>query len=1045
MSSEEEFLTKEQIEEILDVFHIPFNTFKVVVDCINEEIRVKARSFLEEVKIYPDIFLEYKEHLRNKFHSSLIEPGAPIGAITSDAIGQQATQALLNTFHSVGTAKSGGPDGIKENIGISSKRKILYSIIHFKNAMMNYADVMKLNKIFTGIPLSKLFISNSKPESVILKIYDHIKNNPYATNISYEEKKSIFLSDKYWWYCGVRLDDIYQYGNDIERTCLRLKFDVQKLYEFKLTTYKIAEFINKWIFKIAIPKKSQAKASDKREYIVQKIYCVPSPTHIGIIDLFIKSQMNNDDHLCISLIHSNEFDDMIISGIEGIKIFYAVNTSVTRLIRDVEETNRFDEENGKNGMWLYLNDNRFNGIPYLRLLNILDKAAIKYELPYFNTPNSYKDNFTDLPFEFFSHKCIPDLRTKLKIKAYLYDDMISHDPSSYLVSNSYENGNIEWSLMFQGYSDIQQYGSIIVEKEFYNVQQVSSFISKFNNSINKEVMKILFPNATWIEQSYSIVSNSTSILCFPIKDNGRTYYVNYLACQKKKVLCENKYYTYKKLKEGFDVCFYPFSTSKNYEGILCPKKFKDIPELLKILDMIDNRITFDHFKKMFNITDSSFDNFFGNFISEQIYRIVNFQCGDMYVNYYIFKMKFIEYDINVNLDYLNSHFSVSSLDAMLDNQFSIPYKFANKDGINLSDSLRKYRVLNTEILKDKPEARIFIKSKMFLTDKFDFIGKEHREIRLKYTRALKKDMSKNEKENLLHKLIPHGTVLTKDMFNEILDMEKLNPLQRLNLYIKQRTSEEDLNYVYAETSGSNFNEINKNELVLKNKTISNDFHQVYHSLGLEGLRNLLTYDIINAINGSGYIAVEYMNFSSNVTTHNGINQMTSEGITCQDRGFLDLMTFDNAYKYIHIASTLGKEQDTSSTSSCIFLGKLINLGTGYTKIKVDKTKMINNKVNEGISEGFLKYVGVSKLVGKMVLSEMESEEIQVPNIVPFKFNKKVKWIYDNFIKKDMIFFVKNSIEKFKSLKLEEHKIILFKDEDNYDHMLLKNIHSNRGF
>lgn len=949
------YLTREQINEIVEGFMLQVNTLGIVIESVDNEVRNLATMYLEYVKIYDGMFEKYRDHVWKKYEFALIDAGTPIGANASDAIGQQATQALLNTFHSVGTAKSGGPDGIKENIGISPNRKVVYTVIHMRNGTLSYSDVMKMKNEFIGIPISKLLLS--PPVSVYVDIRQELAANPFIESLSKSEKLAIMKSERSWWYSLVNFEgffDIVQ-SKISRRQCIRLTLDVQKLYEFKLLTTYIANFLNTWKFEITIPKRS-GKSSNKRETADEFVFAIPSPTNIGVIDIFMKCYDDSKDHLLISLIHSEEFKNIMISGIEGITNFYAVSTNVVRLIREIEVTNRFDEEKGIKGTWLYLEDNRFNGIPYFRLLNILDKAGIKYEVPCFNTKESYKKKHTDLPFEFISHKSVPELRTRMKLRAYLFGSMTNHKIPSF---------------------------------------QMPSY-------------------------------NSTGVIGL------------------NKVNCVNDHYVSEKIGEGFDIALYPFSQSNNLDGILSTKKFANKTLLVQQIVSMEQKMTLENFFKLFSIRDDDYVRYFKEPNSQ--FKIINFEIEDpngRYISYYMFQIKYIDYQINTNLDYINSRYTTQSLDSILFLQFGIPYDIANQvtnqGSVSLPDSLRQYKIYDVEKI-DKPERRILLKTKMFETDKYDYLNKPHRKVLLKYYKDVDKDMFKSEKIDLLNKLLKEHAG-SEDVMDEkekeaIIDDEKLKPLDRLNAYLKERTDDSDNTYVYAETSGTNFAELLINKKVFAPKLICNHFHQVYRKLGLEGLRNILNYDMVSMINSSGYISVEYMNFLSNVTTHNGINPMTSEGISCQKRDFLSMITYDNAPKYTHAAALLAEDQYTYSTSACIFLGKLFKAGSGFVTLSIDKSKLNVVTRKEGISEGFLKLTGSAKPIGGGVLTDENEDPIVIPKLVTNKF-PQVKWVLDNFIQRDILFYIQQDIDRTKSQTLTFYRRIDCSQIDDMSYLITK--------
>lgn len=925
------YMSLKQLNELADEFQIPFNGIDIVLTSYNKQLKHLTIVLFEDVRIYLHNFKKFKKKLSNTFKSSLIEPGTPIGAITSDAIGQQATQALLNTFHSVGTAKSGGPDGIKENITLSANRKILYSILHMRNGKMTFNEMMDMKRKFIGISIASLLLS--PPESTVVNIREEFNNNPF-NNISIEDKKKIFTSNSSWWYSLYGFEGVFDLNQQVPsiRTCLRLKFDIQKLYEYKITTRTIASFINKWKFQFVIPKRL-SKSSNKREVEDHFVLAIPSPTHIGIVDIFTKNFSDVEDHLLISLIHGKEFENLLISGIDGISNFYAVSTPVTRLIRDVSKTSRFDEENGIKGMWVYLENNRFTGIPYSRLLTLLNNANIKYQIPYFNNSDSYLEKSTDLPFEFISHKSVPELKNNFMLRGYLFANMIEHQIPGYNMT-------------------------------------------------------------TFVNGIPSIVRVTETI----------------------------DHYTYKKINEGFEISLYPYSQAATFDGPISTKKFNSKDDLVSFISTMEYRLTYAAFTNLFHNNTNQFEDYFKKPNSQ--FKIIAFEIdGEVngkYIIYYLFQMRYIDYQINTNLDYINSRYVTQSLDSMLNAHFYIPYDIANQNGISLPNTLRQYRIRDVQKI-EPPEKKILIKSKMFLTDRYDFMGQPFRKIIVDYIRNVPNDATDNEKINIIKKLgNKYNEDLTKDDIKSIMSNKELKPADRLFNYIMQRNSPDNMNYIYAETTGCNYLQTVINPLIAGHKTICNHFRQVYEVAGLEGLKNCQNNDLIGMINSSGYIAVEYMNFLTNVTTFNGLNPMTSQGILCQERDWLAMTTFDSAAKYIKTAALLGKEQSTHSTSTCIFLGKPFEMGTGFVKVKIDKSKFNISNRQIGISEAFLKLSGIAKPIGDL-FNDTSETPLHIPKMVPGKF-PSVNWVYKNFIERDIIFYIKQGINEFKSSKLQFFEI-----------------------
>lgn len=897
-------LTLEEKERICEEFMIPYNGIDIVLENANKEIRKIAMDNLEDIMIYPEIVDEFREHLSKKFQQCLIEAKTPIGAITSDAIGQQSMQAVLNTFHNVGTVKSGGPEGIKENISISKERKIVYSEVHFKNSKLTYKDVMAMKSKFIGATITSLL---AKPaESKIINIVEELRYN-VVTITDEDTRKRIMLSDRSWWYIFHNhiLQHVYNQsvpGSDV-RKCLRLTFDKQKLYEFNLTIPQIAEFVNKWVFKITHPKsqKEQGSSSTTRKTSIQPILAIPSPTAIGIIDIYVKSYTPEADHFLISLLHEKEFDKMIISGIEGITNFYAVSGNVVRLLRDVSSTTKEDEEKGKRGMWVYLTDNQFIGIPYQRMVDYIEAAGLPYEEPSYGTPLKTPDGitYTSSPIEYSSSKLIPELRKEFSIRAYLYGNMTEHKLPTYSLPVIY-NG--------------------IITKE-------------------KQIIE-----------------------------------------------CKNDHYTYRELKRGKEVVLFQHSESKEkHNGIpIFKNKLKNKHALVKMMESYENRITQKKLMDGFFPDQQNSDlakQYMQIFLTETTSPLfIGFELEENndhpYVYFYMIQHRYIDYRITVNLDYVNSRFVTQSLDSVLISQFSVPFNLSYPEGgVMLPDTFRHYRVFDV-VREEEPLKRILIKSKMFLTDKYDYLGDPEREEKLK----------------------------GKDT--------KLKPKDRLIKYLKDNAEEKHGTYVYAETTGTNLPKLLTMKVVEGSKTFCNHYHQTWGCLGLEAMRRLLTYDMVSMINSSGYISVSYINIETNVITHNGANPMTSAGISCQKRSVYDMVTFDNAGAYILNAATIGKEQGASTTSTCIFLGKRFEVGTGSVEVRINRARVVISNRKNGISEGFLRLTGMTHYTDNLFLPDSSDAPIIIPEVQVGKF-PRVSWMIDRYVNKDLVYYMQNGIDQDK--------------------------------
>ena len=198
-------MTTDEIEKICNKICVPYPGNKKVIDRINTCYRQRARTQLSKIKLYDCMIPVYEQMIINSFLISLYDPGYPIGPVVSDAIGQQAMQALLNTFHQAGANKSGGSDGIKEIIGISKNRKVLYSEAHFRNKNLTMKDVMIMKKNFMKMSIDDLSISILPLK---INIPDHIiSEDRFPTSM--EEGISMYENGIFWWYVFLNTENLY--------------------------------------------------------------------------------------------------------------------------------------------------------------------------------------------------------------------------------------------------------------------------------------------------------------------------------------------------------------------------------------------------------------------------------------------------------------------------------------------------------------------------------------------------------------------------------------------------------------------------------------------------------------------------------------------------------------------------------------------------------------------------------------------------------------------------------------------------------------------
>jgi hypothetical protein len=822
-------LSLEQKLSICNEFKQPFNGFKD--NNYYNNIKEIVLEQLDDVEVYD--FEQYKEHLIKKFKSSLIEPRLPLGVIASDAIAQQSMQSVLDSFHSVGSAVTRGPSYLREIIGILPNRENLYTRIGFNNPYLTYTDVMKLCHQFISISISFL-----------------LKENPYTYNIniheivSYRNKeinKSLIdeLNNKKlpWWYIyHDGIGQIYDYSNQksYNRTCIRLKFDVQKLYEYQITLSDISAFLRTFIFKIALPKDSTT--SKNRTYLETSCIIINSPTDIGIIDVFYKNTSRENDFYLNCLLHGNDFNNMYYSGFNNIKNFFAISTNITRFLSCLSKTTEDDNNNGNYGTWLYINNNRFTTLPLCRIIKLIKESGLSFDFPSYGKPLSFNYNgediiYTDINFEYHSHKLIKELRNKLKIRAFLLNNYRIEDNMSYTMNNQ------------------------------------------------------------------------------------RYYYIN-------------NHYTSKKINEGNQhiVTFIKKDIQK-FNVYLYKDEIET--DIKKIIKKINKNITKDN-NYIYKLINDKFIDENGIKIDTNLTFYLCFKSNEYYYYCRVDLYKYEDYEIDVNLDYCNSHLITQSLNSVLSQNFNISVKYFNINSIQFDTNISNYIILE-ESKVDNPINRILLKT------------------------------------------------------------YKFKEVSELVSFFNKNVNKKYLEYVYAETVGSDLVNFLCNKNINKCVTFCNDFYQTYNLLDIEGLRNLLVYDMIEMINSSGYINVSYINLESDLKTHNRPNPLTSNGIKSHKRGINDMITFDNAGSFIVNGVFKSKLEYCLNPSTSILIGNKINLCTTSTTFKLNNEDILFNKTENDDKE----------FIFNDTLKINDNQKIKFPI---------VNFIFDKFINKNVNFYIKNGIE-----------------------------------
>ena len=137
----------------------------------------------------------------------------------------------------------------------------------------------------------------------------------------------------------------------------------------------------------------------------------------------------------------------------------------------------------------------------------------------------------------------------------------------------------------------------------------------------------------------------------------------------------------------------------------------------------------------------------------------------------------------------------------------------------------------------------------------------------------------------------------------------------------------------VETDGSNFQKLLGHPSVDSNRTISNDMWDIYHTLGVEAVRQFLIEEFINLMTGINPCHVQIL---SEKMTHSGsISSISRYSMRTEDSGPMCRASFEETLDNFLKAGAYGQEEITQGVSASIICGKLSQIGTGMCDIRLD--------------------------------------------------------------------------------------------------------------
>jgi len=290
-------LTTEEIETLLskiDQEVCQYNIPKATQNATNTLIKNNLRDQLKKIKIFPLGIPRLEREMINYYHTSQIQPGASVGIVTAQSIGERQTQMTLNTFHSAGMAIATVITGVPrfgELLNATTNPKLVSCQIYFEE---NDQELETLRQ-YIGSDLRQFMLKDLTASHTIE--YGKASEPWFSTYLMFNDT-SVSVDE----LCGAQSDYV----------CISFILNPSIIYEYIISLQSVAE-----------------KLTDEYDDII----VIASPYEKHRIDVFVDiTQITADTaeimdakvarQLYIDNVVIPALFDIIVCGIPGIKNFF---------------------------------------------------------------------------------------------------------------------------------------------------------------------------------------------------------------------------------------------------------------------------------------------------------------------------------------------------------------------------------------------------------------------------------------------------------------------------------------------------------------------------------------------------------------------------------------------------------------------------------------------------------------------------------------------------------------------------------------------------
>lgn len=230
---------------------------------------------LQDVKIYPEKFIDFVYEVRRHFEKCRIQPGESVGISAAQNIGERQTQMTLNTFHRAGLLVSTVTTGVPrfaELLNCTRNQKADMCTGEFVSDIHCVKEARKLTRRLAHTTLGNLLKKK-------LKCSDD--------RDEWEEE--------YWYEHFCEVFEVDGYDSMMYRA--RGKFDLTKLFQKQLTVEELYDNLS--------------------DELGDDFIIIVSPIHEGVIDIFFDAETSDEASEILAILN-----DVPICGIQKIKSVY---------------------------------------------------------------------------------------------------------------------------------------------------------------------------------------------------------------------------------------------------------------------------------------------------------------------------------------------------------------------------------------------------------------------------------------------------------------------------------------------------------------------------------------------------------------------------------------------------------------------------------------------------------------------------------------------------------------------------------------------------